>query len=337
LTKPLSIASPAAHELLRYVFLPRKQSMDLIKIITQKVNELEGHDAQNGIRSAVRHINVAEEWFSRGVSQQYEDFFNDVVYRCNQAFEGMLKEAYQVLESEDASDMSPYEIETHLQENDVFTTRVVELFQNYRQKWRNPSTHNHGLLFSEQEALLSIVRVSAFTVVLLDQILEKISAKQEKESLQPRLELIKNRVSKTVDDALYKRTINLLELFIEETEDLEKMREVELIGKIVGFLESIDTNLKIQRNSRIDGTNYTPDLLVSREQEELILEVSLYSRSRKEIENRMKTQLKTYLEASEIDHGLLFIPPRKKTKLHVESTSENYKDRVLQIHYITPK
>ena len=155
--------------------------MDLSKELKRKQETLKDLVSDGGIYAALRHIEIAERWFERARVEGDEDLFNDVIYRTNQAFEGMLKEAYTVLGQTDASNLTPHQIEQKLIAGGVFSERVTDLFRNYRQEWRNKSTHNHNLFFNAQEALLAIVSISAFSTILLDQIIEFLySGKREK-------------------------------------------------------------------------------------------------------------------------------------------------------------
>ncbi len=72
-------------------------------------------------------------------------------------------------------EIPPFQIEKHLENEDLLKERVLNQFTNYRTEWRNKSTHDYQLFFASQEALLAIVSVSAFFNILLDQMLEKYS------------------------------------------------------------------------------------------------------------------------------------------------------------------
>ena len=52
---------------------------------------------------------------------------------------------------------------------------MLDQFTQYRQEWRNPSTHDYTLDFDEDEALLAIVTVTVFAIVLCDQISSKLA------------------------------------------------------------------------------------------------------------------------------------------------------------------
>src|SRR4051812_41794640 len=93
-----------------FVFVERfelESTMDLLAELTRKASGLDSHPRIGGIRAAIRHVNVAEKYLQRGRQDEDPEAFNDVVYRTNQAFEGMLKEAYGVLTTADGSRLSP--------------------------------------------------------------------------------------------------------------------------------------------------------------------------------------------------------------------------------------
>jgi hypothetical protein len=101
--------------------------MDLRTEIENKLKQLSGHARAESIAAAVRHIVIAEDRLSRGRLDRDEDYFNDVVYRTNQAFEGILKEAYRVLTGRDVSRLTPAEIETHLTEERPWCARCPRI------------------------------------------------------------------------------------------------------------------------------------------------------------------------------------------------------------------
>ncbi len=80
--------------------------MDLLQEIKTRIESLAGAACESGIKAAVRHIEVAERHLTRSRKEQEDDLLNDVVYRSNQAFEGMLKEAYSVFTETDAGKKS---------------------------------------------------------------------------------------------------------------------------------------------------------------------------------------------------------------------------------------
>lgn len=147
--------------------------MDIVAILKSAVERLPQGSHSSGLTAVLRHIDSAIRHFERDEIDL--DCFTDTIYRTNQAFEGSLKEAYRVLADKDPSGMSPHQIESYLEQNNIIRSRVLTQLTRYRQDYRNPSTHDHKLDFDEDEALLAIVAVCAFAKLLVDQISEKIA------------------------------------------------------------------------------------------------------------------------------------------------------------------
>src|SRR5215216_5455525 len=154
--------------------------MNLLEILRSRIGSLPEGDYTQGLKAILRHIEVAGRHLERGQTSAEDTAFTDAIYRTNQAFEGSLKEAFRVLADKDPAGDSPFNIENYLQQQNILRPRVLAQFTNYRREWRNPSTHDYRLDFDEDEALLAIVTVSAFAIVLIDQIAERVSFEQAK-------------------------------------------------------------------------------------------------------------------------------------------------------------
>jgi hypothetical protein len=148
--------------------------MDVLKILTDKLDLLPPGDHSSGLKAVRLHIEAAIRHFERGQKNQ-DDAFTDVIYRCNQAFEGSLREAYRVLESKRPEKIPLAQIESSLTTSGVLRTKVLDQFANYRKEWRNSATHDYMLNFNESEALLAIVSVTVFSIVLCDQIQSRLA------------------------------------------------------------------------------------------------------------------------------------------------------------------
>ncbi len=279
--------------------------MDLLQDIRRKSTALEGHQTLEGINAVIRHIEVADRYLSQARVGNEEDLFNDVIYRTNQASEGILKEAYSVLTSQDGSNLSPNQIEQHLVQGKVLAARVLELFKNYRQNWRNPSTHNHKLFFGEQEALLAIVSVSAFANILLDQIIEAINRKREQERLSDYSEKLREAVNRFDAMSFPERVIQFT---------------------------VINNPLIVSEHSRL-----RPDLILKHaSDEDIVIEVKR-SRFNKNILAHGTAQLLSYLEATGGHHGVLYIPSGDPDVIDVKTVTAQKDDQSVFIHYIVPK
>ncbi|MBR1167473.1 hypothetical protein [Bradyrhizobium liaoningense] len=144
--------------------------MDLQRLLEQKLNDLPPGPHQNGLKAVMAHIEAALRHLKRGQSEADGSLFTDVVFRCNQAFEGSIKEAYRVLAKKDPQQTTPFQIEQFMASANLLRKKVLDQFTRYRTEWRNPSTHDYTLDFDEDEALLAIVTVTVFAIVLCDQI-----------------------------------------------------------------------------------------------------------------------------------------------------------------------
>lgn len=323
--------------------------MDLLQEIREKSLALTGDASLDGINAVIRHVEVAERYFSRARDEHEEDLFNDVIYRTNQAFEGMLKEAYTVLSSNDGAKLSPHQIEQHLLQASVFTARVLDLFKNYRQQWRNPSTHNHNLFFSEQEALLAIVSVSAFANILLDQIIEVINFKREQEEVQRFRGKFQQVLQDTESKPLHEQLVALLKQFsgdlVSSITAPPRITEAEVIGRVHGFLETIGIGGVVKREPIITSglvkvgqhrrSSLRPDLYVIKGAEEVVIEVKRPGFNKSTMDSG-QSQVLSYLEGLNLRHGILYLPP--VTNAQMESTTTEYQtgDGVVWVHTIAP-
>ena len=101
--------------------------MDLVKLIKDKIKVFSQTEHFAGMESVISHIEIAERHLDQG--KKGDDYlFNDVIYRTNQAFEGSLKEAYNVLANKSSDGKSPNEIEKYLESNNLLKERVLSLF-----------------------------------------------------------------------------------------------------------------------------------------------------------------------------------------------------------------
>jgi hypothetical protein len=149
--------------------------MDLLKTLDERIHSIPKGDHTSGLYAVRTHIDSAMRHLARGNKENDQSAFIDAIYRCNQAFEGSVKEAYRVLTGENPDRRSPNDIEKYLASENLLRHRVLAQLKIYRQEWRNPSTHDYKLDFDDDEALLAIASVAAFAIVLCDQISEKIA------------------------------------------------------------------------------------------------------------------------------------------------------------------
>lgn len=280
--------------------------MNLLEILRSRVDDLPDGDYMQGLKAVLQHIEVAGRHLERGQTAVDDTAFTDAIYRTNQAFEGSLKEAFRVLTARDPAGESPYNIENYLQQQNVLRPRVLAQLTNYRKEWRNPSTHDYRLDFDEDEALLAIVTVSAFAIVLIDQITERISFEQaktvaaEQPTPSPEVHSFLEKVSALIEQFTFQ--------FNDTHAGRTDLREAELVGAIAGFLAVAAPELNVQ----VEGTLSTEkmaraDFLITSGEERLILEVKRGRGVSLQMTEDSTQQVIRYMGSSGINQAILFI------------------------------
>ena len=257
--------------------------MDIRAILNRKLGEMADGAHTNGLRAVKTHIDAAVKHLERGQREPDETLFTDAIYRCNQAFEGSIKEAYRVLAARDPESKSIHEIEQFLSQGNHLRRKVLDQFTRYRQEWRNPSTHDYTLDFDEDEALLAIVSVTAFAIVLCDQIagqlayLSAAAAAPEQTSSEdrrgPLLELVTQRALSFVQ--------NHEETPGNTTDNRARsQRAYEFEGALRGFLSAeltTDGEIEVDAGTMFaTGTTVMrseADIVVTRGSERVVLEL----------------------------------------------------------------
>lgn len=317
--------------------------MDILLKIREKVDPFKKSNYYNGLNSVLVHIDRAEKYFECGTNKADEQYFNDVIYRSNQAFEGILKEAYKILAEQDINKLRPFDIENYFVDNDIFNERVKKLFSNYRTEWRNTSTHNYNLFFSEDEAFLALNSVASFIYVLLNQISEKISYIEETQLLeQINQEVVvdsmiecKTSFSDFLSDNLLKIPCISQHSIINCNTNLV-MTESQFMGRLAAFIDSLNPDITIKREGLvISGHNkkFRPDFILEYNNEKVIMETKKYFT--KERESASIEQLVTYLQAANVDTGILFMF-NNMSKSKKETITIEMDGRVYKIIKITP-
>lgn len=279
--------------------------MDLVAILRDRINALPPGEYSLGLRAVLRHIEVGANHLSRGNVQADETAFTDAIYRTNQAFEGSLKEAYRVLTGQEPGRLRPSDIETYLQDQGLLRARVLAQFSNYRREWRNPATHDYRLDFDEDEALLAIVSVCAFAIVLCDQIAEKLSFEAAKAATPASSSPAKPKLAlaDTVVEA-----IRGFEIPGVTKKPQDHVREAEIVGAIAGYLSSAIPGLGIDLEPQLgnDGS-VRPDMLISRGDKRLLLEVKRGGNKSKSLRQQYLAQAAHYIAVSGVKDALIYI------------------------------
>ncbi len=285
--------------------------MDLLGIFEKKVAALPAGSYEGGLSAVKLHIDAAIRHFERAKNEPDETLFTDAVFRCNQAFEGSIKEAYRVLAAKDPNKVRPYDIEQFLEANDLLKKKVLDQFTNYRREWRNPATHDYTLDFDEDEALVAITSVTVFAIVLTDQIIGKVAFKAAA-SVAPSHDLSPAEMTAPLLDLVTDKLLSFARSHMANQEESRSLAQVyyEFEGVLAGYLSSelsglADVNVGL--NVRFD--HHEADVVVSRGSEKAIIEVKLTSNranSRRMI-NQAVAQSSMFLHEKNVVGAIVFV------------------------------
>lgn len=291
--------------------------MDILKEIESQITQIKRDDNSAYLDQIFNHLDRAETYYKQGKEDQH--YFNDVIYRSNQAYEGALKEAYKILASKTENELTKttlFDIENHLANNNIFKSRVLQLFEKYRKEWRNPATHDYNLIFDENEAFIALTNVSSFVHLLLKQIQERIAFKIEQERLQQDQETLDTiqRIVEIITEPLPEKVLKLLKDFSERNEPVLQdpmLLEIELLGMLHGFLSQASEDLIIDREPKIEVDNelLRPDFILQYMSEYVILEVKRSVQVTPIRTSRMKgyiDQMIRFLISSNVSSGIIF-------------------------------
>lgn len=289
--------------------------MDILQEIRKKVKLDESLSSSEGVQAVITHIERAEFYLTKGKSDDDINYFTDVIYRTNHAFEGILKEAYTIMSNTVGDRKKPAEIEKYFASESVFQERILKMFQDYRQQWRNPSTHDYKLFFNEDEAFMAIVTVTAFVNILLNQLYEKISYNQEKMNLSQAQKSIISKIHGFGGMDFFNKVESVILQFANEIGKTinfsSTMKEYQLLGMLTAYLEDTGIAKNIERDYAFTDNNNVQlrtDLLISGE-EDIFLEVKINRNSK--IEKTFESQMMLYLHHSVVKRGILLLLSEK--------------------------
>jgi hypothetical protein len=300
---------------------------------------LRGHPAAAGIDAVLRHIERAENHLIKGRESGDDEAFNDVVYRANQAFEGPLKEAFLVLTDEREEGLSAHQIEQRLLHKRVLVPRVADLLTNYRRQWRNPSTHDHRLVFRDQEAFLAIISVSAFVSVLVDQMVEELNRQREHAEAERRQQQIRLALGDYEQLPFDEQVVKLLDAFgltsLPESWS-ELPDEFEILGRLSGFVTSADPAVQIVRDpGAVMKPHHSPqpDLVLEKNGSTVVLDLRRVLPSRYNM-TCMRQQVASYLLQTGWAAGVVYVPPLRGQETRSDIVEWSIGGRLLRIHAV---
>ncbi len=286
--------------------------------IKRKVSESLPADFFPGIYNVINHLQMAEHYWQEAKGSIEEYLFTDAVLRANHAFEAALREAYKLVCGKDPKGLTIKQLYKDLDEQNIFKDKEAQTFHRYLEDWEIPSETDEQLFYSEQEAMLAILNVSAFFFILVEQIIEIASYEKAKYFLGwDRAEKIKKELAHYGDKFFLDKVVALLRLFSAELFYIEEREnapaEYEMLGYLRGFLEIAAPELEVEIDKRIDiGISHTQLDMVIASGDDLILVETKRSNQIKgsifDIDNAIQ-QLSGYMTATQISYAILFYLP----------------------------
>jgi hypothetical protein len=315
--------------------------VDLLKFISENSSALNGSPFEKGLTAVIRHLKRAEGYLLMGRNNGDEDYFNDVIYRTNQAYEGILKEAYELFTGETVGKLRTVDLEQHFVKKSILSERVAGAFQTYRQEWRNPATHDHRLIFSEQDATLALSTISTFAYLLLDQMIEARASHLQQERTERASVVISEGSDKSsaelVADALMNHALGDVLAGLGK-----QVREVEVIGTIHGHLAAVFPQATIEREPVIKSKamRLRPDLILRNKGTSVVIEVKRLSENSEEGIVHGFVKLENYMEGTQTNEGVLYLVPSQPqdAMMTIRLIREAVDDRKgdAKIHLVAP-
>lgn len=307
--------------------------MDLLLQIKSKIKSNPDWNGARGIESVLTHIEIAERHHERAKLDRDEHLYTDAIYRANHAFEGILKEAYVLLAGLPADKMSTYEIEEYLLTNNALRPRVIDQLKNYRQNWRNPSTHDYQLFFSEQESFLAIVSVSAFVSILLDQMLERAAYVGKLHALENAALLARDRIKdfETLPaiEKVWRVLASFASHYITNFEEMSAHNRSTTTAQLAAFVERVAPELTVEQEVRFISNDQSVvfDMVISDGDTKVAVETR-EPRSRDRIDanfgsDAALSQLEKYLRLAGLSNGVLFFLPGDPNEVPIATTGSS--------------
>ncbi len=285
--------------------------MDIQDILDIKIRGIPPGPHDAGLRAVKSHIDAAVRHFLRGQTEPDETLFTDVIFRCNQAFEGSIKEAYRVIAGKDPDHVRPFDIEKFFSEGNLLRQKVLDQFTRYRQEWRNPSAHDYTLDFDEDEALLAIVSVTTFAIVLCDQIDSRI-AFDATAAATPADTISIQQKNKPLLELVTERVLAFAKTHIDPNGNTGSPAHdyYRLEGALAGYLSSDLAQvpgLSVEQNKRFASSE--ADIVVNRGIEKVVIELKRTSTklSNRIVVLRAVTQVALYLHEEDVAGAVILV------------------------------
>ena len=290
--------------------------MNPIELLNLKIITISSPQLRMGLSKIVSHLLSSFRHYNDHSTQDY----NDVVYRTNQAFEGILKETYRFLHGKDPDNLKLYEIEDYLRkERGLIAT--IDTAKQYRTKFRNKSAHDYSQEYSKKEALICLFTVAAIVCNLTDAIIDHIEEEDNnaiREKIAPRILNNYSKSSSVSSSVLL--TIEILKEFasyayLEVTDpDID---EHQLILRFSSFVNLLDMDLKVHHISNLNTDSIMYPSLILRASNGDLVAVDITRKKQTEWQSLLSVRrMKHFFNLSNSKDGvILFVPHRQDFNL----------------------
>jgi hypothetical protein len=298
-------------------------AMDLLSEFRNRTDAISDAACRRGVEAVLQHIEAAERYHQDVRFHEREEHLNDIVYRTNQAFEGMLREAYAKLAPPSSRNVSAHDIEQYFSSSGLLPSRVLTLIASYRRDWRNLSAHDHRVLFTEAEALVAITHVTTVCIVLCDEIIAAFEYQQELENRETARRDLDEPIEHCISpsDILQRQLVNLVRSFVcEEPLQPELSIEHEQVRKrLYSFIKTALPKLYVQYQALLGGNSFLVDVMVSDRECAVLIDVVFANVTMRSL-RRLASSMAPYI--GELDGGILLIlPPNRGTEFYTSKRS----------------
>lgn len=292
--------------------------MDFLAESRKVIEQFEDGPLKLGFNFALTHVEVAQSHFDTARSSGVDYYYSDVIYRSNQAYEGLLKTAYNHLNSGSSGNTSTFQIETYIKDSSRISGRVIDLLNNYRREWRNPSTHDHTLEFRFDEAAMALSSVSVFSYIFINEIHKDILRALITSSATG-----KHNESESIFDII--RSFNSGLTGIEPGEVIREIELVSALGEFIRERVSEPKSVSVEPLIDFDGLRLRPDIIVNAADKSYIIECkNIGVGNRIHLKEAGSRQVARYMSIINRAEGILYLP-KIGAALELEETEYDHR------------
>lgn len=318
--------------------------MNTLAFIKQKLELIESKQTLADLEIIIEHLEKAEKHFNNTIEEPDIDLFNDVIYRANQAYEGILRLAYETILGKSSKNKEIYQIEKKLVEEKIINERTIKYISLYRVDFRNNSTHNYRMKFTKSDAFLALNNVTSFLYPLIDKIITNdanIVIENKNNNIK---EIAKDIASKnlSLSELLEEALIKFPKIYYSNPKGFDFDNGFNIIDELELYLEQINNKWKIiscptiteEMFFRLDGEfTFVPGVLIKYEEENFIIEVC--TDEKLTYRDNVISSITTGCELFEANYGIIL--QMKKTGDYCICIEETEPFLIKRVHKIENK